>query len=119
MGMILITHDLGVVARVADEVAIMYCGQIVETGTISQRSSPSRHPPLHPGADGLHPGAGQNPARRAPGVHPRHRAHPHRRSVGVFVQEAGAPGLWQPVQTRTCRAPSCHRGGLLCAPIQG
>ncbi len=32
MGLILITHDLGVVSRVADYLAVMYCGQVVETG---------------------------------------------------------------------------------------
>ena len=32
MAIVLITHDLGVVARMADQVAVMYAGQIVETG---------------------------------------------------------------------------------------
>ncbi len=36
MGLILITHDLGVVADVADKVAIMYTGRIVETGEIGE-----------------------------------------------------------------------------------
>ena len=44
MGMILITHDLGVVARVADRVAVMYAGQIVEEGTAEQVYDSPTHP---------------------------------------------------------------------------
>jgi peptide/nickel transport system ATP-binding protein len=49
MGMILITHDLGVVSRVADEVIIMYCGQVMETGTIDEIFTR----PIHPYTRGL------------------------------------------------------------------
>jgi len=44
MAIILITHDLGVVARMADEVLVMYAGQIVETGTVDDIFYDSAHP---------------------------------------------------------------------------
>lgn len=44
MGLILITHDLGVVARIADRVAVMYAGQIVEEGTAEQVFNRPTHP---------------------------------------------------------------------------
>ena len=44
MAMILITHDLGVVARVAHTVAVMYAGEIVETGTADDVFSRPSHP---------------------------------------------------------------------------
>ena len=44
MGLILITHDLGVVARVADRVAVMYAGQIVEEGVAKQVFENPTHP---------------------------------------------------------------------------
>lgn len=42
--MILITHDLGVVAEVCDKVAIMYAGEIVEIGTLEQVYNNTSHP---------------------------------------------------------------------------
>ncbi|MFD2681241.1 ABC transporter ATP-binding protein [Bacillus seohaeanensis] len=41
---IFITHDLGVVANVADRVAVMYGGQIVESGTVDEIFYDPRHP---------------------------------------------------------------------------
>ncbi|MGO5012202.1 ABC transporter ATP-binding protein [Niallia sp. Sow4_A1] len=41
---ILITHDLGVVANIADSVAIMYAGKIVEKGTVDEIFYDPRHP---------------------------------------------------------------------------
>lgn len=44
MSVIYITHDLGVVANVADRVAVMYAGQIVEYGTVEEIFYDSWHP---------------------------------------------------------------------------
>lgn len=44
MALILITHDLGVVARMADDVAVMYAGQIVESGSVDDVFYRSAHP---------------------------------------------------------------------------
>jgi len=44
MGLLLITHDLAVVAEVADRVAVMYAGKIVETAPIAELFSAPAHP---------------------------------------------------------------------------
>jgi oligopeptide/dipeptide ABC transporter ATP-binding protein len=41
---LLVTHDLGVVAQHADEVSVMYVGEIVETGTVREVLADPRHP---------------------------------------------------------------------------
>jgi peptide/nickel transport system ATP-binding protein len=49
MALLLITHDLGVVAQVCDEATVMYSGQIVERGPVRELF----RRPLHPYAEGL------------------------------------------------------------------
>jgi oligopeptide/dipeptide ABC transporter ATP-binding protein len=49
MSVLLITHDLGVVAEMAHRVAVMYCGRIVERGTVKDLF----HRPAHPYTRGL------------------------------------------------------------------
>ncbi|AHH94186.1 putative peptide import ATP-binding protein [Kutzneria albida DSM 43870] len=44
MGMVLITHDLGVVAEVADRIAVMYAGRIVESGDARSIYAKPGHP---------------------------------------------------------------------------
>ena len=44
MSIILITHDLGVVAEMADEVAVMYAGRVVERGTAADIFNDPQHP---------------------------------------------------------------------------
>jgi peptide/nickel transport system ATP-binding protein len=44
IAMVLITHDLGVVARIADRVAVMYAGEVVEEGAACDIFASPRHP---------------------------------------------------------------------------
>jgi oligopeptide/dipeptide ABC transporter ATP-binding protein len=61
IGVLLITHDLGVVAEVADRVVVMYAGQVVEQGTLDEIF----YDPLHPYTWGLL-GSVPRPDRAAP-----------------------------------------------------
>jgi peptide/nickel transport system ATP-binding protein len=49
MAILMITHDLGVIAEIADEIGIMYLGRIVESGSVEQVFEN----PLHPYTIGL------------------------------------------------------------------
>ena len=46
MAVLLITHDLGVVANIAEEIVVMYRGEIMESGTLDDIFSRARHPYL-------------------------------------------------------------------------
>lgn len=53
--MILITHDLGIVAQICDKVAIMYAGEIVEMGTVRDIFEGDKHHPYTVGLFGSIP----------------------------------------------------------------
>jgi peptide/nickel transport system permease protein len=44
MAMVFVTHDLGVVAEIADDVAVMYAGQIIEQASVDELFARPRHP---------------------------------------------------------------------------
>lgn len=44
LALVIVTHDFGVVAAMADGVAVMYAGQVVETGTVAEIINAPRHP---------------------------------------------------------------------------
>ncbi|MEL6207036.1 MAG: ABC transporter ATP-binding protein [Pseudomonadota bacterium] len=94
---ILVTHDLGVVAEVADDVAVMYAGRVVETAPVAEIFAD----PRHPYTDGL---LGSLPSRSARG-----------RRLPMISGAVPAPEDYPP----GCRfAPRCQRSSVLCRTTQ-
>jgi oligopeptide transport system ATP-binding protein len=118
MAMVLITHDLGVVARQADRVAVMYAGRIVETGTVEEVFGAPRHPytvSLFRSIPDLETAAGAQLAPIA-GAPP----DPARRPAGCAfaprcfaVSDAAGCRSARPVLAGAGHAAACHRQGAL------
>ena len=92
--MILITHDLGVVAQTCDNVAIMYAGEIIEVGTSADVFKGKQH---HPYTDGLF-GAIPNLTQK------EHRLHP---IDGLMPDPTNLP-------VGCCFSPRCPQCSELC-----
>jgi peptide/nickel transport system permease protein len=75
MGMIFISHNLAVVARIADRVAVMYAGRIVEEGPVAEVFAAPRHP-YTAGLLASAPEAESETLTAIPGVVPQPRAMP-------------------------------------------
>jgi len=80
LGVLLITHDLAVVAQVADRVVVLYAGQVVEQGSASDLLGAPAHPYTHGLISSL-------PRPRAPGS-----ARPRR--LPTIPGQVPAPGKW-------------------------
>ncbi len=84
MAIMLITHDLGVIADLADEVVVMYAGRVVEKGTVDDIF----YNPLHPYTQGLLksiPVLGRTPQKTLPSI-PGTVPHPLTLPVGCSFQ---------------------------------
>ncbi len=136
MAIVLITHDLGVVARMADQVAVMYAGQIVERGSAEDVFARTAHPytlglqgAMPHGAEGDRrplvpiPGSPPDLFRPPPGCAYFDRC-PHAmrlcqgRDPPLWTLAAGhASRCWlHHAQAGGRRPPELHRGALMEAP---
>jgi ABC-type glutathione transport system ATPase component len=90
---VLITHDLGVVAEMCDRVAVMYAGEIVEQTDVTD-AVPRPAPPVHARAHRLDPGRrrGQGRARRDPRQRPESRRPAARLPVRAALRHPGRGG---------------------------
>ena len=105
MAIMLITHDLGVVAETAQRVAVMYAGRVVEEATVERLFAA----PLHPYTQGLIRSIPRIDQRRrhagAARGDPRHGAEPDRPAAGLPLRAtlpARQAGLHR------CRAGAAH-----------
>ena len=97
MGMLYITHDMAVVAEIADQVVVMYAGQVVESGAAREVFEQ----PLHPYTKGLldcAPRLDSTPRTRLR-IDPGRRA----RSARLSLLTAGSP-IAVPIADDDCRA---------------
>ena len=84
MALVLITHNIGVVAEMADDVVVMYAGRAVEKSPVFEAFKDPRHPYTRP--PGL--GALHLPAQGPPVGHRRPAARPLRRAPRLPVRAA-------------------------------
>ena len=64
--MIMITNDLGIIAQICDQVAVMYAGQLVETGTLEDIFVKKEHHPYTVGLFGAIPNLNEETDRLSP-----------------------------------------------------
>jgi len=100
MSVIFVTHDLGVAAEIADRVAVMYAGRVVESGSVRDvlRS------PVHPYTAGL---LASVPSEHVPGSR--------------LPQVPGAAPVLSALPTGCSFAPRCPRAAAVCStpvPVQ-
>jgi peptide/nickel transport system ATP-binding protein len=121
MALIFVTHDLGVVAQIADEVTVVYAGETVESGSVEEIFASPQHPytqGLLKAIPSLHPRIGQRHLPSIPGVVPA----ADRRPAGCALHPRcpiATPGLCDRVAPELAAtgkgdgAVRCHNAGQL------
>jgi peptide/nickel transport system ATP-binding protein len=108
---ILITHDMGVVADVADRVMVMYAGRLVERGLAADLFADPRHPYTQGLLAAIPPMQGPRPVRLAaiPGAPPSPQEMPPGCPFGPRCARAFAACIERPPMVRTgAHEAACH-----------
>jgi oligopeptide/dipeptide ABC transporter ATP-binding protein len=128
MSVVLVTHDMGVVAETADRVVVMYGGRVVETGPVTQIFDDPRHPYTR-GLLGSIPRLGGDRPRRLTSIEGTPATAGQAGGACVFV--ARCPHRFEPCDAQPALLPvgldhfsACHlnevdAGGASGEPIAG
>ena len=124
LSILLITHDLGIVARVADRVSVMYAGEVVERAPTAELFR-APQAPLYARPAVLRAGAGPRAARQAARLDPGRGAGDRRRALPAAPSARAAPTPTRPARTkfragrratRTTIFAGSRRTGRSCNP---
>ncbi|MCV6597629.1 MAG: ABC transporter ATP-binding protein [Mangrovicoccus sp.] len=112
MAVMLVTHDMGVIAEAADRVAVMYAGRLAELGPVAEVLRAPRHPYTH-GLMGATPLAAKGQARlnQIPGAMPRLDALPQGCAFHPRCPKAGPACSFSaptPMRMSADHSASCH-----------
>ena len=126
MGVIFVTHDIGVAVEVSDKLAVMYAGSFVETGSVAEIIRDARHPYsqglLAANLVGAEPGAllkaipGAPPALNAP---PVGCAFAPRCGLAAAACAADPVPLWQARDDRWARCVAAAGAQVVPAGVTG
>jgi oligopeptide/dipeptide ABC transporter ATP-binding protein len=131
MGVVVVTHDLGLAWNIADRIAVMYLGRVVECGTTEQVLTEPRHPytrallSVVPEIAHLEPvvltGEIPDPSRIPTGCrfHPRCPALADGSAARAHVAQAC---MSEPLEVLTATGDhrvACHLDKALAAPVTG
>jgi peptide/nickel transport system ATP-binding protein len=120
MGVIFVTHDLGVAAQIADKVAVMYAGRIVEYGNVREvLQSPSHPYTLAMLASSVNAAARDRDIEAIPGSPPDLRRLPPGCSFAPRCRCAApqcTAAVPEPVAIAPGRLTSCFKAGKLDGP---
>ena len=114
IAILLITHDLGVVARVAHRVAVMYAGEIVEAAATAELFAAPRHPYTR-GLMASIPVPGKTPPGAALWAPLRARCLRSSASCAAAPFAIAAPTRWRFAPIRSCHAPRQVTSGDACS----